>query len=67
MAFWLVIIFMIQKTPFTYDTVHRNGCNGKFGIQPLLEMVPLFSIGIGWLVPAVVGALVGSLVTFKRQ
>lgn len=36
------------------------------GIQPLLNMIPLFSIGIGWLVPAVVGAVIGYIISLKK-
>ncbi|WP_226670859.1 branched-chain amino acid transport system II carrier protein [Metabacillus litoralis] len=36
-------------------------------INQLFSYIPLFSIGIGWLVPAIIGAVVGAIIQFKRK
>ncbi|WP_077623532.1 branched-chain amino acid transport system II carrier protein [Sediminibacillus massiliensis] len=34
-------------------------------IQPLMEELPLFSVGLGWLLPAVVGGAIGGFIDHK--
>ncbi|PAV31439.1 branched-chain amino acid transport system II carrier protein [Virgibacillus profundi] len=35
-------------------------------ITPFMEKLPFFSLGLGWLVPAIVGGLIGLLISRKR-
>ncbi|WP_226036228.1 branched-chain amino acid transport system II carrier protein [Aquibacillus saliphilus] len=37
------------------------------GVQPIIESLPLFSIGLGWLIPAIIGGLIGWLVDKQKQ
>ncbi|ASV68697.1 MULTISPECIES: branched-chain amino acid transport system II carrier protein [Cytobacillus] len=40
---------------------------GSEGLNNTLSILPLFSVGIGWLVPAIIGAIVGFIIAFNTN
>ncbi|AEH49563.1 branched-chain amino acid transport system II carrier protein [Parageobacillus thermoglucosidasius] len=41
-----------------YDSLNAFGVEAKW-LEPLLSWVPFFSVGLGWVVPAIIGAILG--------
>ncbi|MGL5347805.1 MAG: branched-chain amino acid transport system II carrier protein [Peptostreptococcaceae bacterium] len=41
--------------------------NGLFGIAPFMTKLPLAEFGFNWIIPAIVGVLVGSLIRTKEE
>ncbi|WP_278342799.1 branched-chain amino acid transport system II carrier protein, partial [Parageobacillus thermoglucosidasius] len=41
-----------------YDSLNAFGVEAKW-LEPLFSWVPFFSVGLGWVVPAIIGAILG--------
>jgi branched-chain amino acid:cation transporter, LIVCS family len=49
-----------------FDGLNNAGISVRFVLKIFEKFLPLFSQGIGWLVPAVIGAIVGWIVSKIR-
>ncbi|WP_019240240.1 MULTISPECIES: branched-chain amino acid transport system II carrier protein [Bacillus] len=61
----------ILSLSFTFIVSLFDGLNaaglGIQAINDLFSLLPLYSVGLGWLVPAIVGAIIGYVLTFNSK
>jgi branched-chain amino acid:cation transporter, LIVCS family len=63
MALLFTVVFSI------YDGLNAFGIKAEW-LEPLLSWSPFFSVGLGWVVPAIIGAIIGFVmdnVVLKQQ